>query len=216
MRCTWNLFMLMPIMTLPLAMSCGPPSVAQPRVRDCPLDGRAQGVGPTTETELRDLLEHVRERLFDELAVVRPTLIANPVSENESSFLQANLEPASALQTRLRRQYVVRYSPVLLQDPPPARAVAAILAHELRHIADYAALDTLAFAGFGLGYLLLDPAPYERQTDTWVVELGCGAGLKDFRRWLYERLDPQSLEEKRRRYLTPDEIDVLMNASSEE
>jgi hypothetical protein len=191
-------------------VGCGPPPPGAPRITDCPLDGRATGTGPTTELDLQDLLDHVRERLFPELDLVEPTLVANPVVEHETSFLQANLLPASALQTSLRRAYVVRYSPVLLQEPPPASAVAAILAHELRHIADYVELDTLELAGFGLGYLALDPAPYERQTDTWVVKLGCAEGLKAYRAWNYARLDDEALAEKRRVYLTPEEIDALV------
>jgi hypothetical protein len=192
------------------SIACGPPRVTTPRVTDCPLDSRARGEGPTTELELQELLDHVRETLFEELDLVRPLLAANPVVENETSFLQANLEPASALQPRLHRSYVVRYSPLLLEDPPPARGVAAILAHELRHVADYVELGTLELAGFGLGYLVLDPAPYERQTDTWVVKLGCADGLKDYRVWNYARLDEEALAEKQRRYLTPDEIDALV------
>lgn len=197
-------------LTLLAALGCGPPAMTYPRVTDCPLDSRAFGEGPTTELDLQDLLDHVRETLFEELDLVSPTLVANAVVENETSFLQANLQPASVLRPPLRRDYVVRYSPVLLSEPPPASAVAAILAHELRHVADYTGLDTLELAGFGAGYVVLDPAPYERQTDTWVVKLGCAEGLKAFREWNYARLGEEDLAEKQRRYLTPEEIDTLV------
>ena len=122
------------LLVIAASAACGPPAVTSPAVSDCPLDSRARGEGPSTELDLQDLLDHVRETLFPELDLVRPTLVANPVVENETSFLQANLLPASALQPRLRRDYVVRYSPVLLSEPPPANAVAAILAHELRQV----------------------------------------------------------------------------------
>ena len=110
------------------------------------------------------------------------------------------------------RTYTVQYDPVVLADPPPAEALAAVLAHELGHVDHYLGMSTEEAVQFGVWYGTQDPttsddlAAYERETDEKVLARGCAAGLAAMRVWIYEHVEGDVLVEKERNYYTPDEI----------
>jgi hypothetical protein len=113
----------------------------------------------------------------------------------------------------------VQYDPIVLSDPPPAHALAALLVHELAHVADYVGWDSAELVEFGVWYGTADPmtsvelSAYERQTDETALRRGCAGGLAAAREWIYAHSDPEVLAEKQRNYWTPAEIDAWTRAN---
>ncbi len=141
--------------------------------------------------ELQDKhIEHrafVASDVFFTSNVVIPTLFGGPVT------------------------YLVNYNPRILELNCPTVAIEGILAHELSHTLDYvkggipALLEVLNAIR-----LPLSNQRYERHTDLQAIFRGYGEGLIAYRQWIYPRLTPSELREKRRNYYTPEEIQLIM------
>ena len=177
----------------------------------CPCDALDLPAGPVTdEAGLVAVLAETQAVLFPEMDGV-PIGVA-PVDDLQ--FFRAWIELDTIAQEPRARTYTVQYDPVVLADPPPVDALAAVLAHELGHVDDYLAMNTSEAVQFCLWYGAQDPttsdelAAYERQTDEKVLARGCAEGLAAMREWIYAHVDGAVLEEKRRNYYTPDEIAV--------
>src|SRR5262249_53007760 len=56
-------------------------------------------------------------------------------------------------------------------------------------------------------------ARFERWADLQAIARGYGEGLKEYRKWLYRSIPPESLEEKKRDYFSPEEIDQILLAA---
>ena len=132
--------------------------------------------------------------------------------QSETDYFQANLDYGTILDEPFERDYRVLYNPVLFEDPPSQPAVAAILAHELSHIRDYTEMDSTELVEFGVWYASEDTAEYERATDESALWLGCADGLVQYREWLYSHIPPDAVDEKRRVYMTPGEIQDWVTA----
>jgi hypothetical protein len=197
---------------LPLLLGCAPadePSPAAPTVPTCAA-AMAAGDPVRSWSELAPLVEQVRTERYPELADVPLELVE---LTSETDFFVANLDLATASAPPLERSYRVLANPRLFPNPPPFDAVYAILVHELAHIRDYTELDTTELVEFGLWYATADTTAYERSTDEVALTLGCGAGLKSYRLWLYDQLTEEQADAKRATYYTPDEIDAWMAAN---
>ncbi len=110
------------------------------------------------------------------------------------------------------RRYAVQYNPKVLESELSEAAIDAILAHELVHIRSYLSLSRLELIGLALRYHFGSDefrTEFERNTDLEAVDLGFAAGLRDYRLWLYEQLDPQAVAEKKRLYLRPEELEEI-------
>ena len=130
--------------------------------------------------------------------------------ESESTFLAANVDLVTAGNEPFARTYIIQINPLLLESSLSGAGTVAILVHELKHILDYTGMDALEFAEFGLWYAQGDVAEYERETDLFSMERGCAEGLIEFRLWLYEQISAAVLEEKKRNYYTPEELEVWL------
>jgi len=158
---------------------------------------------PTDETQMRALVDEVHQAVFPELSEVSIDLVQ---LESETDFFQANLDLGTVSEPPLERAYRVLYNPHLFDNPPDQSAVAAILVHELTHILDYTEMNSEQLIEFGIWYATSDTAEYERATDEEALWRGCAEGLIAYREWLYEQLDAEDADEKRRVYFTPSEI----------
>ena len=58
-------------------------------------------------------------------------------------------------------------------------------------------------------------ARFERAADLEAVRRGYGAGLKEYRRWLYQNIPPKNLHTKKRDYFSPEEIDLILTATED-
>ena len=161
---------------------------------------------PQNMEEMHKLLSQTRA-LVPELDSVSITLDS---IESESTFLAANVDLATAGNPPFERDYRIQINPLLLSDPPSTDGVVAILVHELKHILDYTTMEQNEFLEFALWYAQGDVAIYERETDLFSMERGCAEGLITFREWLYSRISPEALEEKKQNYYTPEEIQAWM------
>jgi hypothetical protein len=92
----------------------------------------------------------------------------------------------------------------------------AIVAHELAHVTDYARGNRLHL--FGLLRLTNKNVMerFEKRADTEAVKRGYARGLKEYRLWLYEHVPAKTLAQKKKDYLSPDEIDALARAYDSE
>ncbi len=127
--------------------------------------------------------------------------------KSASDYFQASVKTTTL--TKKHRTYILKVNPVLFEDPPSEAALASILAHELTHIGEYRHRNWNQMVFLGLKYVFSRPfrIDFERDADLKVLELGLGEGLKDYRLWLYDRIDTATLAEKRKTYFTPEEIE---------
>ncbi len=167
------------------------------------------GDPPTTAADITAIISVVRGAYFSELEGVSIEL---GTLDSDDSFFVANLDLSTLDVQPLERDYLVLYNPVLLSDPPPYAGVGAILVHEIKHILDYTAMDTTELVEFGLWYASGDVAEYERQTDEFALEAGCGPGLIAYREWLYDHISEEDAAQKRIDYYTSEEISAWMAA----
>lgn len=166
----------------------------------------------TTEAALLDLLELARDATFPGSGQLAAQ------SETDLAYFRASIDAQSLGKDRV---YVVSYDPVVLADPPEARALAAILVHELGHVEDYSGMSDAEYVEFGLWYGAQDPATsdalrdYERATDEKALARGCADGLAAMRQWIYDHASTEVRAEKERNYYTPAEISAWTGANGE-
>lgn len=109
------------------------------------------------------------------------------------------------------RTYILKVNEDLFKCAPTEKAMKAILAHELTHILDYTTGNRFNMLSFGLKYITNGPK-VEKGTDLRVLRLGYTNGIKEYRNWVYSKLTPRQLKIKRKRYITPEEVDGLVEA----
>lgn len=100
---------------------------------------------------------------------------------------------------------------------PSKNALISILAHELSHLQDYRKRGF--FKVLGLGSRMLTKkgrSKYERLTDLYIMQNNLSLGIKEYRQWIYKRLDEKELKTKQCFYYTPSEVDLyeLSNINS--
>jgi len=111
-----------------------------------------------------------------------------------------------------RMQYVIRVNDDPGIQTVPEDAGRAILAHELAHVQYYASGSRIHL----LGLIRYNSSSYrrefERRADLEATQLGYAQGLKNYRLWLYQHVSAKALLEKKRDYLSPEEIDAAARA----
>lgn len=157
------------------------------------------------EERTRLLVDDVVRSSYPEL---RNTRIRIASFNSKSDYFKARFGFPQLFSPRMR--YVVFVNPRVFELAAPSDAVRAIVAHELAHILYYeqrnrlrlAALIRLASKSFA--------ARFERWADLQAISRGYGSRLSDYRTWLYRNVPVDKLEEKRRNYFSPEEIDVVV------
>ena len=127
---------------------------------------------------------------------------------SEEDYFASNLILSTLDDPPRERDYTMMYNPVLFEDPPSWAAVEAIVLHEFKHTIDYTMMNGQELAEFGVWYANGDISEYEHETDEFALELGFAEGLKAYRLWLYDHVSPETAEQKRYDYYTPEEIDA--------
>lgn len=158
-----------------------------------------------TLEHFEQLLTHVKDEYYPELKDA-PVEVATFTSD--AYFLQAQPVKHTLLKKHSKRRYRVELNLKLLECPPTDGALQAILAHELQHVVDYEHKSATGVIGHGLKFVLNKNfrEDYERETDLKTMQRGFAQGLKLYRHWVYQWLNPKQLETKKRYYFTPDEI----------
>jgi hypothetical protein len=52
---------------------------------------------------------------------------------------------------------------------------------------------------------------FERRADLEAIRRGFGAGLIDYRSWVYNNIPPSKIEQKKRNYFSPQEITAILD-----
>jgi hypothetical protein len=127
---------------------------------------------------------------------------------SDSDYFQARFSIVRFFFAKRMRYFIqVNSRPAILTAPDTG--IQAIVAHELAHIKDYASGNRLHL------FLLLRlrnknfSERFEKRADADAIRRGYAEGLKQYRFWLYEHVPAKALAEKRKDYLSPDEIDEL-------
>jgi hypothetical protein len=125
-----------------------------------------------------------------------------------SDYFQARFSIWRFLSAR-RMHYVIRVNSAVALLAAPEEGKRAIIAHELAHLAYYANGNRVRLLGL---IRLASPGfreRFEKRTDVEALRRGYAQGLKQYRIWLYQHVSADVLQEKRRDYLTPEEIDAI-------
>jgi hypothetical protein len=162
-----------------------------------------------TEYSMDLLLDQYQDLLDEEFfSSLRGTNISIVSFKSDAYYLATGIK--KIFKNKRNREYTIRINEALFDCAPTDRAMKAILAHELVHIKDYVRKGTLGMLGFGVGYLIA-PAKKERSTDYRVLKEGYVNGISEYREWIYPKLSVRDLKRKKKRYYTPEEIDVLVD-----
>ncbi|GAB4418485.1 MAG: hypothetical protein OHK0056_28040 [Bacteriovoracaceae bacterium] len=111
-----------------------------------------------------------------------------------------------------KSEYRIGHNPKIFNLGIPDDALKGVLAHELNHTEDYvfgSSLGTILPIGVKVSFKK-SRAQYERKTDLKVVLKGLGKELLAYKEWQYQQLTHEMLERKKREYLTPEEIRLIM------
>lgn len=112
--------------------------------------------------------------------------------------------PRYAWRPPRERVYAVLLNTAACDDPPPAAAEKAILAHELAHLEAYTEMGKGALLRLGWSYLVRPGGPaveaFEKAADDAAVARGFGSGLYAYREWLYPRIPPAAAARKKALY----------------
>ncbi|MBT3583346.1 MAG: hypothetical protein HN509_00450 [Halobacteriovoraceae bacterium] len=180
----------------------------------------ADQIGPCAEktnlVKIKKIIDDLIKGYFPRLKDAKIT-----VSEfkSEAYYLQTGF--GNIFAHAWNRNFTIEINPKLYKCPPPPDALRAILAHELFHIQDYRNRSTFGMIGLGLKYTRNSATnSYERSADERVLQLGKDfkdpsffKGIKEYRQWIYPKLNEKELKTKKERYFTPEEVDkwVLEN-----
>ena len=131
--------------------------------------------------------------------------------KSESDYFRARFAIRQFFSRRMR--YLVFVNASAFTRQAPEAALRAIIAHELAHVLYFSQRNRLQL--FGLVRLATKgfTARFERWADLQAIARGYGAGLKEYRQWLYRNIPARSLEEKKRDYFSPEEIDAMVSAT---
>jgi hypothetical protein len=151
------------------------------------------------------LVREVRSSSFPEL--LDRDIRVRPFS-GSSDYFQARFSIWRFLAVR-RMHYVIRVNSAAALIAAPEEGKRAIIAHELAHVDYYASGSRLRL--FGLIRLASKSfrERFEKRADLDALQRGYAQGLKQYRIWLYQHVSAGVLQEKRRDYLTPEEIDAI-------
>jgi hypothetical protein len=109
-----------------------------------------------------------------------------------------------------KMRYFIEVNSTSAITSAPEDGKRAIVAHELAQIAYYDRHKR----SFLLGLVRLTDqrfrAGFEKEADAQAIRLGYAQGLKEYRVWLYRHVPARALAEKKRDYLSPEEIEAFV------
>jgi hypothetical protein len=160
---------------------------------------------------VRRMVEEVQAASYPELPALpapKDAKIEIKLFDSSSDYFQTRFTFTSFL-FKKRLRYLLRVNRKLFADGVPEDGLRSILAHELGHVVYYRSRNRLALLGLVRLVCKGFTAHFERRTDLEAIQRGYGDGLKSYRLWLYRQISPGKIEEKKRNYFSPLEIDAL-------
>jgi hypothetical protein len=156
------------------------------------------------------MVEEIVTRSFPHLA--HADIRLSPF-RSDSDYFRPSFGAARFL-TGVRMRYFILINRAWATQGAPSEGVQSILAHELAHLEDLSQGKRIRL--FRLAGLLSRTrrARFERRADLLAIARGYGPGLKAYRVWLYAHVPAAKLAEKRRNYLSPEEIDAVLEVTA--
>jgi len=172
---------------------------------------QSPAVNPQTAAALREiapLVASVRAASFPQLMDLEISL--EPM-QSDYIYLESRFTFSSFFLARKLR-YMILINPEAFARHVPSDGLRAIVAHELAHIDYFNRQSRMGLTSL-IG-LLWAPfaARFERGADLEAIALGYGPGLESFRKWLYRNVPASRMEEKKRDYFSPEEIEAILLA----
>ena len=117
--------------------------------------------------------------------------------------------------TPLGMRHLISYNPLIFQKGLKEEALEAILIHELSHVSYYTRKNRLQLIGLVCLVKSGKEIQFERKADLETIELGFASGLKEYRNWLYRQISSEDEQQKRKFYLSPEEIELAEKVKKE-
>lgn len=153
----------------------------------------------------------VTEVVADRYPELKSAKIEVKKFNDDSDYFRANFS-VSRYATFRNMRFYIEANPLAEQKNAPEDAIRAIIAHEVAHILYYQTHNRFELLGLaGLADKSFN-AKFERKADLEAIGRGFGEGLKQYRLWLYQNIPAKDVDEKKRDYFTPEELDVMLPA----
>jgi len=159
-----------------------------------------------------DVSERVRLITEEVIAASYPELrsadIRIKLFRSESDYFRASFSFCRFFFHKKMRYHILA-NRKLIERQAPENEIRAIIAHELGHVLYFKRRNRIELLGL---IRLLSPdftIHFEKWPDLQAISRGYGAGLKEYREWLYLHIPAKKIAEKRRNYYSPEEIDHL-------
>jgi hypothetical protein len=161
-----------------------------------------------TDPSLGDVVALMNQVRHDSFPKLQDARIDLRYLSSDYIFLEAQFTPGSFFKRQLR--YNLLFNP--LARGAPNDALRAIMAHELAHVDFYESQSRMGLLALVQILSARYNARFERAADLETIRLGYGPGLRSFRLWLYQQIPSSRMEEKKRDYFSPEEIDAILAA----
>lgn len=152
------------------------------------------------------IINEVVEKSFPELKTKK---IEVKNFQSESDYFQSRFSFGKML-TFQKMRYIIFVNPKVFEKNAPESGIRSIIAHEIAHVLYYSKRNRMEL----LGLIKLSSKDFtqkfERGADLEAIARGYGSGIKDYRQWLYLNIPQKNLEEKKRNYFSPEEIDLML------
>ncbi len=158
--------------------------------------------------ETKQIVAEIVKNSYPELADAQ---ISVKIFHSRSDYFRSRFSFSRFLTLR-RLHFLLQINPQVFEKNAPENGIRAIIAHELAHAAYYRRHNRFQL----LGLINLESksftARFERGADLQTIKRGYGAGLKDYRKWLYDNIPAAKIAAKKRDYFSPEEIDLILEA----
>ena len=152
------------------------------------------------------IITEIVEKSYPELKKAK---INVRIFESNANYFQSQFSLTRFL-TCQKLRYNLYVNPGVFNKNAPEQAIYAIIAHELAHVLYYSERNRFELIGL---VSLIDKsftAKFERRADLEAIARGYGEGLIKYRRWLYQNIPVKNVDEKKRNYFSPEEIEKML------
>lgn len=157
--------------------------------------------------KVRSLTFEIAKRSFPEIDTAK---IRFETFKSNSTFFKARFSIGRFVTFQPSR-YIFYINPSAEAKGIGDEALAGVIAHELAHIRYYTSKNRIEL--LGLGALLCSGfrTRFERRADLRAIERGYGEQIIAYRKWIYGIISAKARRSKKRFYLTPDEIRIVID-----
>jgi hypothetical protein len=156
--------------------------------------------------QTQKIINEVIEKSYPELKNKR---IEIKTFKSESDYFQARFSFGKYL-TFQKMQYLIFVNPKVFERGATADGIRSVIAHELAHVLYYSKRNRFELLGLVNLSGKKFTQRFERGADVEAIARGYGEGLIEYRNWLYQNIPPKSLEEKKRNYFSPEELELML------